>query len=208
VPVWLSPWDWTAADWAGVQCFILIVAAWIAFRQVSEARRLREAQAQPFVVVDFEVEERQQKIYVAISNLGTTMARDVRLTFEPELTSSFDSDPGVVPPRELKLFSDGVPSLPPGKRIRALLDIFTERDVSAYPDLYRVHITFHSPVLGRDFDDDTVLDLGLYRNVLHSNRRDVHDVHERLKELVTETRKLGRQLARLPAGDSHPGADQ
>lgn len=70
MPVWLSPWDWTATDWAGVQCIVLIVAAFIAFRQVREARRLREAQAQPFVVVDFEADQQTQAIYIVISNAG------------------------------------------------------------------------------------------------------------------------------------------
>jgi hypothetical protein len=97
MPVWLSPWAWTATDWAGVQCVVLVIAAIIALRQVREARRLREAQVQPFA-------------------------------------------------------------------------------------------------LKRRLSDDTVLDLGVFRNVLHPIRQDVHDVHARLKELVAETKKLREAL--------------
>jgi hypothetical protein len=38
--------------------------------------------------------------------------------------------------------------------------------------------------------DDSVLDLGVYRNVLHANRQDIHDVHARLKELVAAVKNL------------------
>jgi hypothetical protein len=167
----------------------LVIAAVVAARQVKEARRLREAQAQPFVVVDLVVEEpRYQEIFVVISNIGGTMARNVHLKFDPELTSSLDSK-GVTPPRELKPLRDGIPSLPPGKEIRVMFDIFTQRDAARFPDVYEVEISFDAPALKRNLKDHSVLDLGVYRNVLHGDRRDVHDVHERLKELVAETRK-------------------
>lgn len=172
------------------QLIVLGVAALVAWRQVHEARRLREAQAQPFVVVDFEVdEERHQEIRIVISNIGGTMARDVKLRFQPELTSSLDSHEGITAPRELKPLRDGIPSLPPGKRIVVMFDIFTQRDPTEFPDVFRVNISFYAPALKRRFQDDSVLDLGVYRNILHATRYDVHDVHERLKELVNETRK-------------------
>jgi hypothetical protein len=189
-PVWLSPWDWTTTDWAGVTCAVLVAAALVALRQVREARRLREAQAQPFVVVDFEVDTHDQAIHIVISNIGGTMARDVKLKFEPELTSSLDSHGGnVVPPRDLKPFRDGIPSLPPGKRIPIMIDMFTQRDADKYPDVYTVEISFYAPALRRDLRDDSVLDLGIYRNVLHATRRDIHDIHTQLEKLVKEVRK-------------------
>jgi hypothetical protein len=121
------------------------------------------------------------------------MARDVRLRFDPELTSSLDSHENITPPRELKPLRESIPSLPPGKQIPVLFDLFTQRDESVYPDLYRVKVTFHAPALKRRIEDESVLDLGVYRNILYATRRDLHDVHERLKELVTETRKWRRR---------------
>jgi hypothetical protein len=77
-----------------------------------------------------------------------------------------------------------------------LFDAFIQRDAAAYPELYRVEINFHAPALQRDFSDDSVLDLGIYRGAMHATRRDLHDVHERLKELVTETRKWTAPLSK------------
>jgi hypothetical protein len=139
--------------------------------------------------VDFEVEQSTQAIYIVISNIGATMARDVRLEFEPGLSSSLDSRGDITSPSDLKPLRDGIPSLPPGKRLPVMFDMFTQRAEAIYPDVYRVTITFYAPALKHELRDESVLDLGMYRNVLHANRRDVHDVHERLKELVTEARK-------------------
>jgi hypothetical protein len=122
------PWNYSSADWAGLQFIVLLAAACVAFWQAMEALRLRRAQAEPFVLVDFEVQASQQQIYLVISNIGKTTARDVRVTFDPELSSaSFDAKPGIVPPRDLKPFREGVPSLPPGKRVPVLIDIFHQR---------------------------------------------------------------------------------
>jgi hypothetical protein len=186
---WIRFWEYSSADWTGLQFVVLVIAAVLGFRQVREARQLREAQAEPFVVVDFDVAPGSQQIYLVISNIGKTAARDVRLRFDPELTSSFDDDPGIVAPRDLKPFREGIPSLPPRKRLPLMLDIFPKRKPDEMPDVYRVHVEFYAPALKKRLEDDSVIDLGIYRNALHPVRRDTHDIHERLKELVTETRK-------------------
>jgi hypothetical protein len=188
--VFLSPLALTATDWAGVQAIVLSVAAAVAIWQVWEARRLRRAQAQPFVVVDFEVLEAQQQIYIVISNIGTTTARDVQLRFEPPLSSSFDSKPNITPPRELKPLSDRIPSLPPGKQIRVLFDIFTERGEAAYPDVFRAEITFYSPALKRNFSADAVSTSACTEEPCTQS-----DVTS-----TTSTSSLERSLARSPGG--------
>ena len=132
------------------------------------------------------------------------MARDVRLTFEPELTSSLDSNPRVTDPGKLKPLSEGISNLPPGKRVDVLFDIFTQREPASYPDVYKVQVDFYAPALNETIHDDSVLDLGVYRNVLHANRRDVHD-------LVAEVEKIRKALP-PPKGRSGrkaaPGAPQ
>jgi hypothetical protein len=48
-----------------------VAAAIVAWRQVGEARRLREAQAEPFVVVDFDVQD-SREIYIVISKCDSS----------------------------------------------------------------------------------------------------------------------------------------
>jgi hypothetical protein len=68
--------DWAAvtawAAWATVAVYVVLgIFAWI---QVLQARRLREEQARPFVIVDFEP---GFLVYLTVENIGRTMARDV-----------------------------------------------------------------------------------------------------------------------------------
>jgi integrase-like protein len=58
----------------------------IAFGQVKEARRTREDEHRPFVVVDLETDD--FIFMLAVTNLGTTLARDVSITITPALDSS------------------------------------------------------------------------------------------------------------------------
>lgn len=76
--VW--PWGWTGDDWSGVQTLILLVAGGTAYWQASEARKLCLEQSRPFVVLDMDV--RQTIAELRITNVGPTLARNVRFAFE------------------------------------------------------------------------------------------------------------------------------
>ena len=96
------------AAWATVAIYIVI--GLFAWRQVREARTLREEQARPFVIVDFEP---GFLVYLTVENLGRTMARDVSIHFDKPLTSSHQGR------RELDespLFREPIPALPQARR--------------------------------------------------------------------------------------------
>jgi hypothetical protein len=160
---WIEFWHYTAADWAGLQFLVLAVAAIVALIQASEARRLREAQAEPFVVVDFDADE--DFLILVISNIGTTMAENVRLTFKPELRSSWDDKDALTPLRDTRAFKEGISSLAPGKRFRAYFDSLFERSSDVLPDAYHVSIAFDAPALKKRLTREVALDLGIYRNL-------------------------------------------
>src|SRR5215218_5772519 len=79
--------DWAAvtawAAWATVAVYVVLgIFAWI---QVLQARRLREEQARPFVIVDFEP---GFLVYLTVEDIGRTMARDVIIRFDKPLEST------------------------------------------------------------------------------------------------------------------------
>jgi hypothetical protein len=77
-PTWT---DIVQAIAVALQLGVLIVAALFAWRQVGEARKLREDQARPFVMVDFDV--RDHMIFLVVSNIGESVAKDVCFEVEP-----------------------------------------------------------------------------------------------------------------------------
>jgi hypothetical protein len=150
--------DWTAvAAWATCATVaIYIVLGLFAWRQVHEARKLREEQARPFVIVDFDP---GFLVYLTVENLGRTMAREVSIRFDKPLKSSLSV------PREIDetpLFREPIPALPPGKKIRVLFDHFDGRRNAGLPLTYNVELRYRGPVGRKEWSDEYLLDLGMY----------------------------------------------
>ena len=142
------------AAWATV--LIYIVIGLFAWRQVREARKLREEQARPFVIVDFEP---GFLVYLTVENLGRTMARDVRIQFGKPLETTLER------PREIDetpLFREAIPTLPPGKKIRVLFDQFPARLEAGLALTYDVDVSYKGPTGKKPLKDTYRLDLGMY----------------------------------------------
>lgn len=138
------------------------------------------------MVIDFHVE--RTLIWITITNLGPSLAQDVRFAFEPPLRSSRDDPSQLTPLSQTQLFTSGIPSLAPGKKITAIFDHFPGRETKRthgedFPDAYNVTITYRNEELGRSYTDVTTIDLGVYRNLVHATRHDLHDIHAELKTI-------------------------
>jgi archaellum component FlaF (FlaF/FlaG flagellin family) len=110
------------------QAALLIVAAIIAYRQVQEARRVREEQAQPYVVVSLETDPSSPFLLnLAIRNMGKTVAREVFVTFEPEIVSALDKEASGNRIAEWAALKDGIRTLAPGQSMSTMVDSLLER---------------------------------------------------------------------------------
>jgi len=150
--------DWPAvaawAAWATVGIYVVI--GLFAWRQVGEARKLREEQARPFVIVDFEP---GFLVYLTVENLGRTMARDVNIHFDKPLESTLAGRREL---NESPLFREPIPTLPPGKKIRVLFDSFSDRLKAGLPLTYDVELRYRGPTGRREWKHPYRLDLGMY----------------------------------------------
>jgi hypothetical protein len=71
--------DCVAAGGAAGTFVVAVLAARAAFRQVREARTLREEQARPFVVVDFTLNPTTNFFFdIVVKNIGATLASNVK----------------------------------------------------------------------------------------------------------------------------------
>lgn len=179
---------WTAlAAWATVIVYIGLF--FYARRQVGEARRLREEQARPFVVADFEV---GPPIILTVENLGRTLARDVTIRFDERIETTGlleTSKPYDV--NEVRLLREPLPVLPPGKKIRVLFDS-QARFTSDLPLAFGVTVSYRGP-LGQKYPADRyTLDLGMYAETLFPPKG--------LPQLVQELAKVRDELGRWRSG--------
>lgn len=155
----LAEWDpatWAAAGaWATVAVYVILAV--YAVKQVGEARRLREQQVRPFVVVHFEADWLTDLV---VENIGVTIAYDVHISFDPALTSTLGKPWGW---EESTLFTDGIPTLPPRKRIVVYFDSLIQRFESDLPLSYTATVTYKGTGKKQVFTETHVLDLGLYK---------------------------------------------
>jgi hypothetical protein len=179
---YLSPGEWTTADWAGLTFGVLLAAAVVALLQTLESRKLRQQQIRPFVVVDFAA--LHTVIELTITNVGKTLARDVQFEFNPQLLTTHDQTRGTGPVKDLNVFTKGIPSLAPGKEIRLFFDQFPARIEARLPLRYDALVTYKGPTGRKRHKDRSVLDLEVYLGTGGITRHDLHDVHNRLKEMA------------------------
>jgi hypothetical protein len=183
--------DILQAVFVGLQLVVLVAAAVFAGRQLSEAKRLREEQTRPFVVLDLESEE-PPFFFLAVKNIGTTMARDVKFEFHPTpKTTVKEADL-----KRLKMFREGISTLPPGKEIKTLFDTAIQRYPTDLPEVYEVRITYTNQSRGQTYSETMDLDFGLYWNRLSMTRHDIHHVHDELKKIRQEIKKWSPNLGK------------
>jgi hypothetical protein len=177
-----NPVTWTEVAQVGLvaaQLVVLIVAAIFAWRQVKEARELREEQNRPFVVVDFDVEEGYM-IYLEVVNMGTSLARDVRIEIDPALESAIDIDIS-----KLKMLNEGIATLAPGKKYRTFFDMSFRRNEDR-PDLpmnYTARVRCSDEKRKRCYDETLNLDLDQYMHINTVTRHGLHDIHGQLEKI-------------------------
>jgi len=177
--------NWGAAEWGAFGEVGALVVASIAgvlvWQQVRHGRQVREDQTRPYVIVDFEFQG--WEVVVAIRNVGTSPAFDVRMKFDKPLES-----PGRLDPEELAVFTEGIPMLAPGRSIAIPLGSgpqFFSADGEGVPLRYSATVTYRGPNNKRSYDDPPlVLDLMPYKHTL-VERDDLHQIHQNLKEIKT-----------------------
>lgn len=176
IATWLDP-EHHQGLWLMLTALVLMAAAIAAGFQVFEARRLRRAQIRPFVVMEFHLPY-SSFIYLRFSNLGTTMARNVRFTFDRPLASNIAN----MKVMDLQILKSGIESLPPGRVIDTFFDNFIGRDEK--DDRYVVTITYRGDGYRKPFKERMDLDLGLYRNTSPIRLKGLHEMHAELATIA------------------------
>ncbi|MET7291915.1 hypothetical protein ABZS79_07190 [Streptomyces griseoloalbus] len=192
---------WTPDDWSAAATVVTAIltlatvgialfAALYAKQQVDLARQLREEQAQPFVVVDFADNPVTRKgIDFVVENMGQTLAKNVKITVDPPFSSTLDS--AGYPLRDAPLITQGIPSLPPRKRITALFDMAPQRYAAELPMKYTVTVRFEDSHGGAQEPLTYILDLSVRHNLLYPTEYGISDAAEALRE-VSKTLKETR----------------
>lgn len=178
---------------AVAQTVLVFAGLGFAWKQISDGLKARAEQAQDaeaarrdqeraYVAIYFDVRDDRRTVPdLHIRNFGQTAAYDVKFTFDPPLRSSFDD---TMPINEVGMIRDGIPTLPPGLSMTTVFDAYHERP-DDWENAYKATVTYKDRS-GETHTEEFVLDLAPYIGSHYVDRKGLHDVHERLKELVRE----------------------
>jgi hypothetical protein len=189
------------------QLGVLLIAAAVAGWQVLEARKLRLQQNRPFVVADFDVEGGYITFF-EVANLGTSLARDVRIAIDPPLSSATEK----VDLGKLKMLNEGIKTLAPGKRYRTFFDLGFRRVDSGLPMNYTATITYRDQDRRREFREELNLDLDLFMYLETINRAGLHEIHKQLEQIQGLMKKwssgTGSGLIAMSLGETRAEEDR
>jgi glycosyltransferase involved in cell wall biosynthesis len=184
--------DAVSALAACVQSGLLIGAAGIAYWQANEARRLRRAQSQPYVVVSLESDPTHPHIIsIMIKNIGTTVARNVRLEFDPPLVSTLDKESDPTRMTDWIALRDGIPTLVPGQQMGMLFDSLISRyadiENSPLPRQSRVTVRYTGDITKRQRSEVYTyaydLDFNVYYGAHYVGRKGIDDIAKSLDQI-------------------------
>ena len=128
--VWgLSPAEWEVIGvlLTGGGLFAAGVAAFIAARQLGQAKDVRLDRSRPYVLVTAQPSPvSRHLIDVIIQNVGAGPARDVRIKVTPPLRAARHNEKHSL--ENARVFNEPIPMLPPGFEIRTFFDSAIERN--------------------------------------------------------------------------------
>jgi hypothetical protein len=178
-----------AEDWSAIAAWftagVAVVAAFVALRQVLEARRLRAEQAQPYVVAYLEESGVARFVDLVIKNLGTTAATTVTLQMRPAPERAIASGETKFSP----LVPAEIPVLVPNQEWRTLFDTTMARAESDLPRRYEVQVAFRDSRKRKGFAFDYVLDWDLMINRASATEYGIHDIAKAARDLSREVRR-------------------
>lgn len=161
--------------------------------QARREQRLREEQARPFVVVDFEPSPVWGNlINLVFENVGKTLARNIRFTFTPALETTLDKEDDHF--RETTLLQQGIPAMPPGRRVVALFDVAHDRLAANLPMTYNVRVDLQDSQ-GRPQEAlEYVLDLSFHYGIRRVESKTVHDLAKVLEKIERNTSRWTQHM--------------
>ncbi|MBF6176214.1 hypothetical protein [Nocardia blacklockiae] len=181
---WAASAGWTTAA-------IAVGAATFAAKQAKEARKTREAQAQPNVVMYTEPNSADwQDLDLVVKNFGATPASNVRLSFDPK--------PQVSPNFGEKItdliYPEVIPILAPWQEWRTSWDYAPDRfEVEGLATLHKGLVTYEDS-RGRTYTTEAVLDWNTLKGTQKLQTKTIHDVAKQIEKQNELLKSIAQSL--------------
>lgn len=195
-----SPPAWIASGAAVVAATAGVVAAVNGSRTLRRAREDSRARSRPMMIAELEpVPYASGMMRLVVRNAGPTVARDVKVSFDPPIEAPDRADSVV--PYLVRRYSKPIPSVAPGTRFENTYYIGRPRDgrlvnEEATPDQLTVHISSTAPD-GRVYEERFPLDVHFVEQGTHTESSAdpaviAKNMRDSLKKIATTLEGWGR----------------
>ncbi len=120
-----------------------------------------------------------------VENIGTTLAKDVRITFDPPLTTAVKG----LDLTKSALLRDGIAVLPPGRRVETLFDLSHDRLEQKLPMRYQVTVSFLAYRNRQQESLPYTIDLTYVYDLEQLGEKTMHNLVDEVDKLRTELEK-------------------
>lgn len=163
---------------------------------LKEMIKIHDEETAPYVIVYFDKPYGTSLINLVIKNIGKTVARNVKIRFEPELKNSNYSNPRIKKVSERKFLKDGIPSLAPGEEISTFFD--TARayfDNKSLPLQYKVTVSYEGGLLNSRRELEYTLDIDAKTDTFYIEReKGIQELVEIMEQLTESVEEIAKNL--------------
>ncbi len=158
-------------------------------RSVAEMKEARDQQTRPYVIAYFTIKEGTGLIYLVLKNIGQSVARDVRFSFDPPLKTSSEATNEML--AKMSFVTEGIQSMPPGYELKTLFDsTVSYLNNEELPQKYRVRIAYYGGISPEERIDEYVLDISAFWGISYTRETT-------MKDLVKKVDDIGKDLGRM-----------
>src|ERR1041385_3852146 len=161
-----------------------------------KAARLQEIAPHVIVFIDMPHDDNWM-LYFVIKNTGRTIARDIKIKFDPPLMTGIGEK---VRPLDIYLLREGISSLAPGQEIRTPLDAFSAYTRDKLPTVYKASLTYFDGLQPERIETNHVIDLSMFDDLLVLQRKDEQDLIKAVEELARSNKEASgyfRDIAKV-----------
>jgi len=162
---------------------------------LEQMRKIHDEETAPYVIVYFDKPFGSNLINLVIKNIGKTVARNVKIKFEPELKNSNYSNPRIKKVSEMKFLKDGIPSLAPGEEISTFFD--TAKDYlndKFLPLQYTVNVSYEGGLLSSKRELEYILDLDAKTDTLYTEKKGIHELVKYTEKFAKSVEEIAKNL--------------
>ena len=130
-------------------------------------------------------------IYLVVKNIGKSVAKNVKLSFEPPLESTIKE----IDIANISLIKDGLGSMPPGYEIRTVYDgtiSYAERENS--PSSYEVRISYFGGLHTDERSYELKLDLNVFKDLSYTIDKGLPHLVQEVEKLVDHSSRINQEL--------------